>query len=110
MRGGPLTQKPSDGNNSKDACVVDVFTVETECEPGTSALPHEKVLMPPVWTADLGSSSHITQNQRGDIDIRPLKNRAVVTAGGDEVLVRGVGKVNFILHSEGKAVRVTDSG
>lgn len=54
MHGDCLTQKPSNGSNSKLSHIDDVFILQTEREPDLSSLPQIEALMPSVWTADSG--------------------------------------------------------
>lgn len=70
-------------------------------------LPPVEGLVPSVGITDSGSIFHTTLIQRGVIDFRPLKSRVIKTAGSDENLVRGLGKVNLIFNSEAEAVPVT---
>lgn len=59
-------------NDAGKNCMPKAFALENKRVPDVSQLPHVKGSKPSGWTANSGSSSHITPNQGGSIYFRPL--------------------------------------
>lgn len=69
VRGNSLAQNFPDESSSKEVCVDDVFSLDTEREPGIRSRHRVEGLILLACTADSGSSGHVTPNQRGDVDL-----------------------------------------
>lgn len=109
MRGGPLIREPPDLGHSRDVCVTDMFTLDSEREPDISILPQAERSIPSVSTAASRSSSHMKPKQRGRPSFRSSKNRRIKITGGDFMPLRGAEKQPDI-SCKGKASTVILDG
>lgn len=103
----PTDRIPPERSDTEKTCRAEAFALENERVPDVGQLPHVEGLISSVWTTNRGGSSHATPNQRSVFGFRPLKDRIIRKADGEEITVRGVGKVNLVFHSGRKAVPVT---
>lgn len=90
------SENSPDGSHLENVHVADAFSLGNKRVPHVSKVAHAEGLLPSVWIAESGSSSQITPNQRGIFGFRPLKDRTIRTAGGDELSIQGVRTVKLI--------------